>query len=158
LRTAASLTMPDLLTLDLTRIASHEPGRAQRLPQGLIVLDQRTRNAVANRTGLAGDAAPIDAHRDIELVHELHGLERLAHDHAARFATEELIERPVVDRDGALAGAQVDASGGGLAPTGAVIRSSCHESCGPVIRGRAAWAAEPRAGAWRPRKRGASCT
>src|SRR5689334_3645480 len=147
--------MADLLALDFARIAGDEPGVAQRLAQRLIVLDQRTRDAMTDRAGLAGDAATVDPHGDIELVHELHGLERLTHDHTARFAAEELIERPVVDGDRALAGAQVDPGGGGLAPAGAVIRSSCHGSIGPVrvpgLRARAAWAVARRAGACPPR-------
>src|SRR5882724_6724552 len=118
--------MPDLLALDLARIARNEAGIAKGLAKRLIVLDQRTGDAVTDRAGLAGDAAAIHAHADVELVHGLHRFERLTHDHPAGFAAEELIERPVVDGDRALAGAQVDAGGGGLAPAGAVIRGGCH--------------------------------
>ena len=42
---------------------------------------------------------PSTSHVDVELAHELHGFERLAHDHAAGLAAEELIERALVDGD-----------------------------------------------------------
>ena len=66
--------------------------------------DQRARDAVANRAGLPGDTATLHLHRDVETIRELRHFERLAHDHAARFASEEFVERAIVDRDRAVAG------------------------------------------------------
>src|SRR5262245_38936692 len=113
--------MADLLTLDFTSIAGNEPRIAKRLAQGFVVLDQCARNAMTDCAGLTGDSAAIHADADVELVHELHGFERLTHDHAAGFAAEELIERAIIHSDRALAGAQIDTGGSGLAPAGAVI-------------------------------------
>jgi hypothetical protein len=56
-------------------------------------------------------------------------LERLAHDHACRFATEEHVERTLIDGDIATARCAEDASGGGLATAGAVVLLNCHELC-----------------------------
>src|SRR5262245_59948906 len=116
---AAGLAVADLLALDLARIARDEAGVAEGLAQRLVVLDERAGDAVTDGAGLAGDATAVDAHGDVELVHELHGFERLAHDHAAGFTAEELIARAIVDGDRALAGTQVDTGGGGLATAGA---------------------------------------
>ena len=71
--------------------------------------------------GLAGDATAVDAHTDVELIRELNSLERLAHNHAAGFAAEELIERTLVDGDLALAGLDVDTGRSGFAAAGAVL-------------------------------------
>src|SRR5262249_45120528 len=110
-----------LLTFDLTRVARDEAGIAQGLAQGLVVLHQGTGDAVTDGAGLAGDATAVDAHADVELVRELNSLEGLTHNHAAGFATEELIERTLVDGDLALAGAEVHTGRGGFAPAGAVL-------------------------------------
>src|SRR5450631_2518246 len=89
LRAAARLAPTDLLALDLARIAGDEPGRAQWLAQVLVEFEQRARDAVTDRAGLAGDAAAVDRNRDVEARRHLHELERLANDHAAGFAAEE---------------------------------------------------------------------
>src|SRR5687767_6215882 len=49
----------DLLSLDFARVARHQPGRAQRRLQSRIILDQRPRDAVAHRAGLAALAAAV---------------------------------------------------------------------------------------------------
>src|SRR5690606_1792 len=54
---AACLAQADLLALDLAGIAGNEACATQRLPQRFVVFDQRSRDTVANRTGLAGGAA-----------------------------------------------------------------------------------------------------
>ena len=95
-----------------------------------IGLDERPRDSVSYRAGLAGDAAARHRDGEVELVGELHELERLAHDHAASLTTEEFVQRTLVHRDLAGAGFHVDASRGGLAAAGAVVRlcSSGHSS------------------------------
>src|SRR5687767_8435535 len=118
LRSAAGLLPADLLAFDFARIARHETGGTQRLAQLLVVFDQRTRDAVADGTGLAGDPAALDPHVDVEAADHLHELERLAHDHHAGLAAEELVERTAVDGDRALAGLHEDARGRRLAATG----------------------------------------
>src|SRR5580658_4819818 len=92
LRTAACFATADLLTLDLARVARHESRLTQRLAQRLVVLHERAGNAVTNGAGLAGDAAAADVHTKIKLRGHLNHFQRLAHDHATGFATEELIE------------------------------------------------------------------
>src|SRR3954464_6598479 len=113
--------MADLLAFDLARIARHEAGDAQLLAQLRIVFHERARDAVTDRAGLAGDAAAGHRHRDVELVRELHELERLTDDHATGLATEEFIERTLVDGDLAGTGLEEDARRGGLAAAGAVV-------------------------------------
>src|SRR5260221_12863894 len=75
LRAAAGLAPADLLALDLTGIAGNEARLTQGLAQGRVVLHQCAGDAVANRAGLAGDAAAPDLHLDIELPGELRQFE-----------------------------------------------------------------------------------
>src|SRR5690606_24854341 len=126
LGSAAGLAEADLLAFDLARIARHIAGVAQRLAQCFVVLDQRTGQAMANRAGLAGDAAALDRDVDVEITVQAHGLERLAHDHTRRLAAEELVERTLVDADVAAALAQEHAGGRGLAAARAVVRRNRH--------------------------------
>src|SRR6185312_6854717 len=92
----------------------------------------RTAAGLAAADLLALDLARIarheagDAHRNVELAGELSDLEGLAHDHAARFAAEELIERAAIDRDSARAGPQIDPRRRGLAATGAIVLLERH--------------------------------
>src|SRR5581483_8510194 len=129
LRSTSGLAAADLLALDLAGIAGDETGVAKRLAQGLIVLDERPGDAVTDRAGLASDSAAIDLDGDVEARGELHRLERLPHDHAPRFTTEERVERPFVNGDLAVAGLEVDAGGCRLAAASAVVilRGSGHE-------------------------------
>src|SRR5690606_17403558 len=116
---AAGLVQADLLALDLARVAGHEPGLAQLGLQRLVVLDQRAGDAQADGAGLAGGATALDRGDHVELLGRLGQLERLAHDHARGLAAEELVQRTLVDGDGAAALAQEHAGGGGLAAAGA---------------------------------------
>src|SRR5687768_8608287 len=109
LGSATGLAAADLLAFDLARIARDEARNAQGLAQLLVVLNERARDAVADGAGLAGDAAARNGHGEIKLVRQLHELERLADDHAAGFATEELIQRTVVHGDLAGTGLHEDA-------------------------------------------------
>src|ERR1700722_20343875 len=127
LRAATGFAAADLLAFHLARIARHEAGPAQRLAQRLIVADQRARNSVPDRAGLAGDAATAHMHADVELGGQLHHFQRLAHDHAAGLTTKEFVDRALVDGDTAGTGLHVDARRGALAPAGAVIRGRCHD-------------------------------
>src|ERR1700757_5094691 len=77
---APSLATTDLLTLHLTRIARDESRVAQSLAQRLIIFHEGARNAVTDRTGLAGNATAIHLHGEIESRGQLHSFERLPHD------------------------------------------------------------------------------
>src|SRR6476646_9546232 len=115
------LVQADLLSLHFSRVARDESGRAQLRLQRCIILDQRARDAVAHRTGLAALAAAVDVHHDVESGRALDQLERLAHDHATGLAAEELVHRLAVDDEVALAGLEEYARGCALAPPGAVV-------------------------------------
>lgn len=125
-RTLTRFTQTDFLTLDFTGIASHVAGLAQRATQGFVVLDQGTGDAVTDRTGLTAYATANDGNEDVELLDGLGQLERLTHDHASGFTTEELIETTVVDGNLASTRTQEDASGSGLTTASAVILSRRH--------------------------------
>ena len=53
----ARLVEADLLALDFARVARDEPRLRQRGLELRVVVDQRARDAVAHRAGLAGLAA-----------------------------------------------------------------------------------------------------
>src|SRR3984885_1721152 len=122
LRAATGFAAADLLAFHLACITRHEACLTQGLAQRLIIPNQRARNAVPDRAGLAGDAATAHVHADVELGGQLHHLERLAHDHAAGLATEELIDRTLVDGDAAGTGLHINARRGALAPAGTIVR------------------------------------
>src|SRR3970282_2847179 len=103
------------------------------------------RNPKTDAPRLAGGAAAGNRDLDVELVGRLGQLARLAHDHARGLAAEELLDRTLVDGDLAIALAQVDACGGGLAAAGAVILGDCH---GRDLRCPAAAAAGRSADDW----------
>src|SRR5687768_1147593 len=63
---ASRLVEADFLALDLARVASDEAGFLQRPLERLVVIDERAGDAVTHRTGLAGFAAAIDVHLNVE--------------------------------------------------------------------------------------------
>src|SRR5690349_9639300 len=96
---ASRLVQADLLALHLARVARDETRLRQRRLERRVVVDQRTRDAVAHRARLAGFAATRDVHHDVERGVVARELERLTHDHAPGFAREEFIHGLVVDHE-----------------------------------------------------------
>src|SRR3954470_8957522 len=86
------LVQADLLPLDFTRIARDEACFRERGLQLRIVVDQGTRDAVTDGASLTRLAAALDVDHDVERRVVIHELERLAHDHASRFAGEEFVD------------------------------------------------------------------
>ena len=64
-----------------------------------IVLEQRSRDAVADRAGLAGDAAACNAADNVELLVGLGEDERLTDDGLQGVKAEVIVDVAVVDRD-----------------------------------------------------------
>src|SRR5512144_1387558 len=122
----ARLVQADLLALDLARVARDETGLRQGWFQRRVVLDQRTRHAVAHRAGLARLAAADHVDHDVECRLVVGERQRLADDHLARFAREELVDRLVVDDELAGAALDEDPRDGALAPAGAVVVVADH--------------------------------
>ena len=75
---------------------------------------------------LAVLAAAVDVDQDVEGRGVLRRLERLAHDHAAGLAREELVHRLAVDDELSLAGLEEHACHRALAPPGAVVVVADH--------------------------------
>src|SRR2546430_14411322 len=91
------LVKADLLSLHLARVARHQAGRAEHRLQRGIVLDERARNAMPHRAGLAALAAAIHVDEDVEAREALRQFEGLANHHPAGLAPEEFIDRLAVD-------------------------------------------------------------
>src|SRR4051812_32491864 len=70
------LVQAHLLSLDLARVARDQPGGAKGALQACIILDERARDAVAHRPGLAALAAAEHVHQDIERGEVLRQVER----------------------------------------------------------------------------------
>src|SRR5690606_28647887 len=100
---ASRLVQADLLALDLARIARDQPGLRQGRLERLGVVDQRAGDAVADRARLARLAAAMHVDLDVEAAVVLGQGQRLANDHAARFAREVLVDRLAGDGDTAVA-------------------------------------------------------
>src|SRR5262249_37657353 len=128
------------------RVAREETLVFQALAEFRIVLDERTRDAEPHRARLARHAAPGDRCENIELVGCFGQKKRPPNLGSQRLSGEEGVEGPVVDADGAAARSEKNASGGCLAPSGAVILRCCH-----VTRPRSSMVSEPCAGGRHPR-------
>src|SRR5436190_22995485 len=77
------LVQAHFLALDFARVARDEPGLRQRRLQLRVVLDQRPRDAVANRAGLTRLPAADDIDHDVERLLVVGQHEGLPYDHAA---------------------------------------------------------------------------
>ena len=104
-----------LLALLGTRIARQEAAALELTAKVRIGVEQRARDAVAQRVGLGRDTAAVHARDDVHLRLIADGLERLADGPLEGVAREELAERLAVDHEVAGAGLQDDAGDGGLA-------------------------------------------
>src|SRR4051812_25308452 len=83
------------------RVGRQQPVLLQLLPEFRIELDERTRDAKANRARLAVDAATGHRRQDVELVRHLRQRERTPDVHPQRVGGEVVRELAVVDGDGA---------------------------------------------------------
>src|SRR5437867_7146147 len=77
---------------------------------------------------LAGHAAPLEAHVDVELFGGLRQQERLSDDKLEALALEVVVQRPIVHLDFAETGTQENPRGGVLATSRAVVLDRCHAS------------------------------
>ena len=82
---------------------------------------RRAGNAVADRARLAGSAAALDRHGDVEVLRRLGEEQRLLDDHLKNFVGEVDVQRTPVHFDLTRPGTHEDSRGGGLAPAGTVI-------------------------------------
>src|SRR4051794_13262313 len=88
LRPLAGLLQPGLLALLDARVAREEAAALELAAQVRIGLQQRARDAVAQRAGLGADAAAVDPDDDVHAVLVADGLQRLADVAAQRGARE----------------------------------------------------------------------
>src|SRR5260221_10136405 len=81
LEPGAGATLSIFLSLLHARIARQETRLLQDLAKLSVENEEGTRNAVADRSGLPRASAAIHEGDDVELVHGLRQLQRLAADH-----------------------------------------------------------------------------
>src|SRR5581483_11770939 len=91
-----------------------------------VDLAEAAGNAEAHGAGLARDTAPVDGGVDVVGLSGVGHPQRLGQEHAVRGRGEVGIERLLVDRDGALAGAKADAGHGLLAASGGLAEWCGH--------------------------------
>src|SRR5258705_386179 len=107
------------------RVRCQQPVLLQLLAELRVVLDESPRDRQPHGARLPVDTAAGDRREDIELLPRLREEQGPADLRPQRVGREVLIEFPVVDGDGALAGAEENASGRRLAATGCVIFDAC---------------------------------
>ena len=107
------------------RVARQEAFLLEPRTQLEVVLDESTGDAQAERAGLASDAPAGNRGQHVELVGRLGHEQRLLDLGAVRFGGEGLLDRLVIDDQTPVAGAKEHASGGRLAPAGAVVLNPC---------------------------------
>src|SRR5690606_39712258 len=93
------LVETDFLAFDFAGIASDEAGLLQGGLQGLVVVDERTGDAVADCAGLAAFTTAVNVDVEIERFKVVGQFQRLAYDHAAGFASEVFVDGLAVDDD-----------------------------------------------------------
>src|SRR5579872_2832016 len=104
LRALARLLQAGLLALLGARVAREKAPALQLAAEVRVGLEQRARDAVAQRPGLGRDAAAVQSRDDVHALVVANGLERLADVALQGEAREVLLERAPVDEVGAAAG------------------------------------------------------
>src|SRR3990170_7407181 len=129
LRALAGLLEAGLLALDLASVAGEEALPLEGDAQARVGLDEGPRDAVAKRTGLAGDAAAVQPRPEVEPALDPGDAKRRRGDRAQGIAREVVLERAPVDPRPAVAGPQDDACDRRLALAGSsVLGDLCHAS------------------------------
>src|SRR5918912_3769156 len=121
-----------LLAFFDARVARDEPRMLQGRAQVGVEFDERARDAVADRAGLACWPASIHVDENVKLVRRLGQLQRLADNHAQRLVRKILLEGFAIDLDFARARPQIDARRRSLAPTCSVILNLSHSFSCPL--------------------------
>src|SRR3954447_25275379 len=121
LRPLAGLLEAGLLALLDARVARQEAAALELAAQVRVGLEHRAPDAVAQRAGLGGHAAAVNARDDVHARLVADGLERLADVALQRGTREEDVERAAVDRVLAGAGEERDARDRGLALAGRAV-------------------------------------
>src|SRR4029453_2813958 len=138
-----------LLALLLARVAGQEAAALQHRAQRRVGLLEGARDAVAQRAGLAGDAAAPEQRVHVEGGGHVGGLERLARRGLERLAREVLLEAAPVHQDLAAPEPEAHPCDGGLALAG----GGGHRGGGPGFsQGGSPPAAARRADARAPRR------
>src|SRR5436190_13206263 len=140
LRPLARLLEAGLLALDLARVAREESLPLQVAAQVGVGLDERLRDAVAERAGLAGDAAAVDAGADVVGGVGARQGERRGGERLQRPPREILLDGLAVHGDGARAGDEDDSGDRGLALAGAAV-GDCVGHQDATSSGTGLWAA-----------------
>src|SRR5260221_8504168 len=78
----------DFLSLALARIGGPQTRLAQKRLERGVVLDQGTRQAVADGPRLSELSSPRNVHHDVELAHLVGQYKRLTHNHLPGFTRE----------------------------------------------------------------------
>src|SRR5690606_8943967 len=119
LRRLAGLLQTSLLALLDARVARQEAGLLQGRAVGLFVdRVQRASDAQAQRAGLTGHAATVDASDHVERLEQTGGRESLLGDLLVQLVRQVLLERLAVDGPDAGAGDDADTRHGLLTATG----------------------------------------
>jgi hypothetical protein len=111
-----------------SRIARHKTGVFESRTKVGIEFEQRSRDAVSDRSGLARRTTAGDVDNQIKLVRGFSQLQGLTDDHSQRFVGKVSIERFVINLDFARAGSQINSGRCRFAPPCSVILNISHSN------------------------------
>jgi hypothetical protein len=116
-----------------SRIAGYKTGVFESWTKVGVEFEQRSRDAVSDRSGLARWTTASDVDNQIKLVRGFSQLQGLTNDHSQRFVGEVTIERFVINLDFAGAGSQVNSGRCRFTPPCSVILNISHNNL-PYLR------------------------
>src|SRR3954466_4155826 len=129
LRRLARLVQAGLLALDLAGVPRQVALALEEDAKVRVDLDERARDPVAHRAGLAGRPAAVHSHAQVVLAVELGDLKRCHHRLPVQEPWEVVLERLAVDPCLAVAGTEDHARDGRLALAGAeILRGGRHQN------------------------------
>src|SRR5690606_1471565 len=124
---ATGLVEADLLTFHFAGIAGDEAGLLQCGLERFVGVDERAGDAVTHCACLTTFTATVDVDVEVEAFHVVGQHEGLAHDHAAGFTSEVLVDGLAVDDDLARTLFQEHAGHRSLAAAGAIVPITDHD-------------------------------
>src|SRR3990172_7691345 len=90
------LAQTNLLAFALACVRGHQAGFREHRLEGLVIVDQRTGDAVAPRARLPGLAAAADIDHHVEARDVVGEFKRLANHHPASFTRAGIVDRAAV--------------------------------------------------------------
>lgn len=126
LLTAPRLMKTNFLALYLSCIPGNQPRLAEYRLERCIVIDQCSRDAMSDRTGLTRLPTTINVNQNVKGIKVIGQYQRLTYDHATGLARKKIIDRLVIDDYLPFTGLDENTRNRALAAAGAIVVLDCH--------------------------------